>query len=55
VQNENALKDADRALHAGDKQKIAHQLQAIDRCNTISLVSSTKPNNRNFSSADASL
>ena len=31
VQNENALKEADRALRAGDEQKIAHEMQAIDR------------------------
>jgi hypothetical protein len=48
VQNENVLKAADRALHAGDKQKIAHQLQAIDRCNTISLVSSNEAQQSKF-------
>jgi hypothetical protein len=31
VQNENALKEADRALRAGDEQKIAHEMRAIDR------------------------
>jgi hypothetical protein len=30
VQNENVLKEADRALRAGDEQKIAHEMQAID-------------------------
>jgi hypothetical protein len=42
VQNENALKEVDRALRAGDEQKVAHEMQTIDRCNTISLVSSNK-------------
>jgi hypothetical protein len=30
VQNENALKETERALRAGDEQKIAHEMQAID-------------------------
>jgi hypothetical protein len=30
VQNENSLKEADRALRAGDEQKFAHEMQAID-------------------------
>ena len=30
VQNENALKEADRALRAGDEQKFAHEMRAID-------------------------
>jgi hypothetical protein len=29
VQNENDLKEADRALRAGDEQWIAHEMQAI--------------------------
>jgi hypothetical protein len=31
VQNRNPLKDAERALNAGDEPKIAHYLRAIDR------------------------
>jgi hypothetical protein len=42
MQNENALKEADHALRAGDEQEIAHELQAIDRCNTISLFGSSE-------------
>lgn len=30
VQNENALKEADRALRTGDEQEIAHEMRAID-------------------------
>jgi hypothetical protein len=30
IQNENPLKDAERALNAGDEPKIAHYLRAID-------------------------
>jgi hypothetical protein len=30
VQNENALKEADRALRAGDEQRIAHEMRSID-------------------------
>ena len=38
----NSLKEADRALRAGGEQKIAHEMQAIDRCNTISLFDSNE-------------
>jgi hypothetical protein len=42
VQNENAMKETDRALRAGDEQKVAHEWHAIDRCNTISLFNSNE-------------
>ena len=46
VQNENALKDADRALRAGDEQKIADEIQAIERIGRITVSNATLICNR---------